>query len=446
MEGRTHKPVVNEEKCGPCGVCRGMCPSLVLGDLAAENDTVRGILSSAVTGRPKDGIPPCRDACPLGQDIQGYLACLAEGDQTGALKVILQDNPLPAVLGHVCHHPCEQSCVSSRVQDPPSIRELKRYAALAPRPEVTVPPGPAIARAAIIGSGPAGLTAAWTLALNKVAVTIFEAESVAGGMLAWAIPPFRLPRRALEQDLNYVLAHGIDLRLNTPLLPGSLRNLRGEYDAVILACGARRSRVSDLQGGDLHGMWPGLDFLKQAALGPEPQLRRPVVVVGGGNVAVDAARWALRLASDVTLIYRRDREQMPAYAEEVDAAIAEGLKIAFRTQPVSIKADDHDHVAGIVVARTTPSETPRGERVVFTPTGEQTTIPARTIILALGQETEAPAWAAAADMDGITPDRDGRLASGLYGAGDLVTGPSTVVEAMAAGAICAQAILREVAK
>ncbi len=444
MEGRTHRPELQEERCGVCGVCAGACPATFAADLAREEDSLRGALSQEALARRQSGLPACRQACPLGQDIPGYLRRLAEGDQAGALEVILRDNPLPSVLGHVCHHPCQQACINPAAGDAPRVRELKRFAALAPRPRPGEPAEPARARVAIIGSGPAGLAAAWHLARNRVRATILEAKPVAGGMLAWAIPGFRLPRRALETDLAHVLAHGVELKLGHQVSGEELARLRDEFDAVILACGAPRSKPAGLEGGDLPGVWPGLDFLSRAALGPAPELKEPVVVVGGGNVALDAARWCLRQKAATLLAYRRDKEQMPAYAEELAAAGEEGLEFRFRLQPLRVLSEAQGPGLALVCQETRPGSPGPDGRIVYEPlAGSETTLPAGTVILALGQESEAPAWARSLGLTGMAPAADGRLADGVYAAGDLVTGPSTVVEAMAAGVRCARSIIEE---
>jgi NADPH-dependent glutamate synthase beta subunit-like oxidoreductase len=442
MEGRTHRPEYNEALCGSCGVCRGACPALVAHDLATEPETLRGALAShANTESP---LPPCRQACPLGQDIQGYLTCLTQGDQAGALEVILRDNPLPSVLGHVCHHPCQQACLKPAVGQQPMVRELKRFAALAPRPSVEKPKTPAKAKVAIIGSGPAGLAAAWHLAKSGIQPVVFESEPLAGGLLAWAIPDFRLPRTALETDLNYVLAHGVEIRTNTPIDFASLEKLRSEYDAVILACGAPLAKPAGLPGDDLSGVWPGLDYLKACALGQAPKLQGPVLVVGGGNVALDAARTAMRNGAEVRLVYRRDRDSMPAYAEEIEAALAEGLGMVFLRRPIAIEAGSDDQVTGLKVCSTKMDGLDSDGRQAFVDlTDSEEVMEAGSVILALGQDTQAPDWAETLDLEGISPDDTGRIASGVYAAGDLVTGPATVVDAMAAGLTSARAIILE---
>jgi NADPH-dependent glutamate synthase beta subunit-like oxidoreductase len=445
MEGRTHKPVFNETLCGSCGVCRGACPATVAFDLAAESDTLRGVLAAQV--KAKSELPPCREACPLGQDIPGYLACLAGGDQNGALEVILRDNPLPSVLGHVCHHPCQEACLKPAVGQQPMVRELKRFAALAPRPQVAKLKTPAKGKVAIIGSGPAGLAAAWSLAKVGIKPVIFEAEAKAGGMLAWAIPDFRLPQAALLTDLEYVQAHGVEIRLNSAVDFAALDKLRADYDAVILACGAPLAKLSGLPGENLKGVWLGLDFLKACALGRPPQLKSPVIVVGGGNVAVDAARSALRMDAKVRLVYRRDREAMPAYAEEVEAASAEGLDMHFLRKPLAIEAGpDGAAVAGFKISATKLEGLDQDGRPAFKDLmGSEEIMEAGSVILALGQNTQAGDWARALGLKSISPDEKGCLAPKLYAAGDLVTGPATVVDAMAAGISCARAIMEELA-
>jgi heterodisulfide reductase subunit A len=297
-----------------------------------------------------------------------------------------------------------------------------------------------------VGSGPAGLAAAWILAGQGVRVTIYEAQQVAGGMLAWAIPPFRLPREALEEDIAYVLNHGVDLKLNTCLEPEEVLGLRRENSAVILACGSPRAKEIDLPGSDIPHVWLGLDFLRQAALGSLSEIKGPVVVIGGGNVAMDAARWCLRLTEDVTLAYRRDRQQMTAYAEEVEAAIGEGLKLVFRVQPATIESGDDSRPAFVQFLETAPAEMDEDGRRNFAPiAGREKSLLAKTVILALGQKSEAGIWATGLGLEAITPNPQGLITTGLYAAGDLVTGPATVVEAMAGGIACARHILQGVA-
>jgi NADPH-dependent glutamate synthase beta subunit-like oxidoreductase len=288
------------------------------------------------------------------------------------------------------------------------------------------------------------LAAAWSLAKTGVQPVIYESQPVAGGMLAWAIPDFRLPRAALQTDLEYVQAHGAEIRLNAAVDFAELAKLRDEYDAVILACGAPLAKPAGLPGEDLKGVWPGLNYLKACALGHAPELESPVLVVGGGNVALDAARSALRADAKVRLIYRRDREAMPAYNEEVQAAEAEGLDMLFLRRPLALEAGSDGSVAGLKVCGTKLDGMDSDGRPAFSDMpGSEETLPAGSVILALGQNTQSGDWAKALGRDSLNIGDKGRLDSGLYAAGDLITGPASVVEAMAAGIVCAQAISEE---
>lgn len=390
-------------------------------------------------------MPPCQEACPIRQDIPGYVSRIARGDFHGALESILRDNPLPSVLGHVCHHPCEAACASAPVQRPPMLRELKRFAAQGLRPSPDLPsPGPRSLRVTVVGSGPAGLSAAWLLAGKGAQVTIYEAQPVPGGLLAWAIPSFRLPREALEEDIAYILSFGVALQLGTRLSPQDLSRLRQEQDAVILACGAPKALRVDLPGTRLRGVFWGLDFLRDSAIGLTPPLEGPVVVIGGGNTAVDAARLAVRRGVPVALIYRRDPDDMPAYLEEIAAAGKEGVKMVFRAQPIALLSGNGGTLVRIRFARTVPGGVgPDGRRVFSALREDIFELPAGTAILALGQERETSLWAKGLGLSAISPDGEGRLAPGLYAAGDLVTGPATVVDAMGGGMACARAILKD---
>jgi NADPH-dependent glutamate synthase beta subunit-like oxidoreductase len=443
VQGRTHIPELRPELCGTCRICLSGCPGRVFRDLSAETDTVRRRL--AKEDQKLQEQPPCQLACPIAQDIPGYLDRIAAGDGKGALEWILRDNPFPAVLGHVCHHPCEQACVSGSIQQTPAIRELKRFAAMATRPEIKVPSGPSKGTIAIVGSGPAGLASAWALSREGIRVTVYESLPVPGGLPAWAIPPFRLPRKAVREDVDYILQHGVELQLNSHLHPEEVLALRSEYDAVILACGAATPKQTDIPGSELSGVWLGLDFLHRAAFGPAPEIIPPVVVIGGGNVATDSARWALRMVSPVTLVYRRDREDMPAYPEEVEASLAEGIEFVFKSAPVAFEGDAQKGVRQIRLEATRPDAMGEDGRRSFIPVpGTENIISARTVILALGQEKGFGQWTKAMGTQQAEPLESGSLKNRIYAAGDMVTGPATVVEAVAGGIRCARIILREV--
>jgi NADPH-dependent glutamate synthase beta subunit-like oxidoreductase len=442
-EGRIYRPVIQADACGPCGVCRGACPSTTFPDLGRDKGSLHGRLSPS----RQEVLPPCREACPIGQDIPGYIRRLAAGDPNGALEVILRDNPLPGVLGRICHHPCQGVCASAPIQRPPMIRDLKRYAAQADRPIANRKPLKPNLNVSVVGSGPAGLTAAWYLAREGASVTLYEAESIPGGLLAWAIPSFRLEREVLSRDIGYILSFGIDLRVGQHLSAQEVSRLLQEGSRVILACGAPNSASLDVPGADLPGVWPVMAFLRRAALGPAPSLQEPVLVIGGGNGAIDAARWVARQGKNVTVVYRRDREEMPAYEEEVNAAEQEGVNFTFRAQPLSLHPGDDGRLHGIRFSETEPAGySPDGRRQFQAVKGSNFDLPAGSVILAVGQVSEAPTWADQLGLTELTPEPSGRLATGLYAAGDLVTGPATVIDAMAGGIGCARAILEEWSK
>jgi heterodisulfide reductase subunit A len=325
------------------------------------------------------------------------------------------------------------------------IRDLKRYAAQANRPTVHRKPLKPDLKVAVVGSGPAGLSAAWYLAREGASVTLYEAEKLPGGLLAWAIPSFRLDRDALARDMGYILSFGIDLRVGQRLSGKEVSHLLREGSRVILACGAPKSASLNAQGLDLPGVWPGMDFLRQAALGPPPALHDPVLVIGGGNGAIDAARWVARRGGAVTVIYRRDRGEMPAYEEEVAAAGREGVKFQFRAQPLSLHPGSDGRLGRIRFAKTAPVDcAPDGRRQFEVVKDSILDLQAGAAILAVGQVSEAPIWADQLGLKGLlAPDGSGCLLPGLYAAGDLVTGPATVIEAMAGGIGCARAILEE---
>jgi len=325
------------------------------------------------------------------------------------------------------------------------IRDLKRYAAQAERPAANRKPLRPDLKVAVVGSGPAGLSAAWYLAREGASVTVFETEPVPGGLLAWAIPPFRLERDALARDMAYILSFGIDLRVGQRLSGEDVSRMLEGGSKVVLACGAPKSASLNAPGLDLPGVWLGMDFLRQAALGPPPEWIDPVLVIGGGNAAIDAARWVARKGGTVTVVYRRDRGEMPAYEEEVAAAGREGVKFHFRAQPLSLHPGENGRLGRIQFAKTEPAGcSPDGRRQFEVVKEAIFDLPAKSAVLALGQVSEAPLWEAQLGLrHPLILDASGCLSPGLYAAGDLITGPSTVVEAMAGGIGCARAILEE---
>ena len=333
---------VDLDKCTSCGECAKICPIEISSEFDADlipRKAAYKRYAQAIPGAfaiDKRGKSPCKVACPSGISVQGYVNLIAQGRYKEALAVIRRDNPLPAICGRVCTHPCEEACARGQVDQPISIRELKRFAAEweveqgemdLPEKEPARPE-----KVAVIGSGPAGLTAAYYLALKGFGVTIFEALPKAGGMLRVGIPDYRLPPRILDYEIDYIKALGVEITPNARLGEDfTVDDLRAQgYAAVFMSVGAHHCLTLGVPGEDAAGVLAGVDFLRDAALGKAGSPGDRVVVVGGGNVAVDSARTALRLGSqEVAILYRRTRDEMPAYEDEITEALEEGIKIEF---------------------------------------------------------------------------------------------------------------------
>ncbi len=367
-----------------------------------------------------------------------------------AYEVAAEVNPFPSVCGWICTAPCEAACRRGTLDEPISIRTLKRFAVehgkLQPAPPPTVRRSE---RVAIVGGGPAGMSAAWYLARLGYAVTVFEAMPVPGGMMAIGIPEYRLPRDVLQAEIQRILALGVELRLDSAMgRDFSLTDLESQgFHAVFLATGASRSRPLDVPGADLEGVVPATLFLKRVNLGEHPRLDGPVVVVGGGSTAMDAARSAWRSgASSVTVLYRRDRADMPAQVEEIEAAEREGIVIRTGVGIVEVTGHGGRVVAVQTIERQpTPGASPI-ETFADVP-GSESTVPASTVLVAIGEEPDPSILPEGAGIGvtasaGIVADprslATGR--AGVFAGGDVVSGAKTVIDAVAAGRRAAASI------
>ncbi len=286
---------------------------------------------------------PCRQACPIGNDIARAFSYASKGDIDEALRVYREDNPLPGVCGRICYHPCQTDCNRKELDEAINIRGFERF--LSDHGQIdtrlVAPAGTRQEKVAIIGSGPAGLSAAYHLARLGFPVTILEALPEPGGMLRYAIPEYRLPKDILHREIGYIREMGVEIKTNVRIGRDiSLADVRKEYQAVFIAVGAHAGRPLSIEGEDLPGVMEGIDFLKKINLGERVGLGEKVAVIGGGNTAIDCARVARRMgAQEVTIFYRRSRAEMPALPEDVTAVEAEGIKIEFLCTPVRLVAD-----------------------------------------------------------------------------------------------------------
>jgi NADPH-dependent glutamate synthase beta subunit-like oxidoreductase/2,4-dienoyl-CoA reductase-like NADH-dependent reductase (Old Yellow Enzyme family) len=401
-------------------------------------------------------VPPCKAACPAGLDIRSYIDLAAHGHFEKALEVIEEKIPFPATIGRVCPHPCETKCNRKDVDRSIAINGLKRFIADAVsarqgRRKITPFARSRGERIAVIGAGPAGLTAAYNLARQGYSVTVFEAASVAGGMLTGAIPEYRLPRDVVRTEIENIQRSGVEIRLNSPVGKDglTLENLRSQdFNAIFIAVGAHKSMSLGVTGEDLEGVYYGSSLLKEASKCTELSMKERVVVIGGGNVAVDAARTALRLgAREVSVVYRRTREEMPAYPEEIEAALQEGIEIQYLTAPLSVVGKD-GRVAGLECLKTELGEPDgSGRRRPLPLKGSEFVVAADMVIAAIGEVPELAflgTSGVAVEKGFITADPRTMATNvkGIFAAGDVVSGPATVIEAIAAGTRAALAIDR----
>lgn len=389
----------------------------------------------------------CRNACPINQDIPAYMALAREGKFEEAYKVIKQTNPLPLVLGRVCHHPCEAKCDRGRLDEPVAIREVKRLVAdyayennLEYRPPNRSERKEKIA---IVGSGPAGLAAAYDLNIEGFGVTVFEALPVAGGMLAVGIPEYRLPKKFLDHDIEQIRKMGVEIRLNTRIENIDDLFARG-YKAVFLTLGAHGERRMNIPGEELTGVFWGTEFLKHLNSGQTVDLGKKVIVVGGGNSAFDCARVARRTGAEVTILYRREKHDMPAIPEDIEAAEKEGVKIDCLSVPVEIIGNGR--VEKIKCRRMELEEFDAScRRIPCDLKDSEYTIEADSLIESIGQFPETKFLSVKTtrggklDVDSLSLATDRQ---GVFGGGDAVTGPLTVVHAMAHGQRAACSIRR----
>lgn len=439
--GTLHAGELKEAACRFCGACVEICPTGAL--------------------RDKDGVPavrrdsplPCEDRCPAGLDIPGYVRLIAGGRYREALRVIRSRLPFPGILGYVCFHPCEDSCRRGLVDQPVAICDLKRFVADTmsgdDSPAIAKPPDTG-KKVAIVGAGPAGMTAAYYLGGLGHHVGLFDRESRPGGMLRHGIPDYRLPPEVLDRDLTVLEALGTSFHMNHRFddedIVGTLKS-RG-YDAVLIAAGASASKNLAVENADLEGIYPGLEFLRSAKLSREPRLDGQVVVIGGGNVAIDAAMTAVRLgAASVHLVCLESREEMPAHRWEIAQAEEEGITVHTSLGPNRFVADG-DRVSGVEFKKCTRVFDEQGRFDPRYDDSETMHIPADAVIVTIGQQVEPDLLRRCAGVSGgagniLKVDDDFAVGiEGVFAVGDVTRGPTSVIDAVADGRHAADVIDR----
>ena len=459
---RRHPRYVDEDKCTGCSECTRVCPVDIPDEFNRCLGTRKGIAKLYAQATPnifgilKNGHSPCKMKCPAKVNVQGYVQLIKKKEYLKAVELIRQRNPLSAICGRICTHPCESECMRGKADDPIAIRLLKRFASdkememLAAGtlvlPEARTPP-PDAKKVAIVGGGPAGLSAAHDLADAGFAVTVYEAMPAAGGMLRYGIPEYRLPKKVLDHEIEIIRRKGVKFAYNCRIgQEVTLQTLRTENDAVFISAGAQKSRKLRVEGEDKNGVLHGVEFLREAASSAKPAVKDRVLVIGGGNVAVDVARTALRLgAKHVEMICLEQRREMPAYKEEIEATLAENITIRDGWGPRRILGNGS--VTGIELKRCTRVF---DEQKRFSPAFDETdlaTVEADQIIVAIGQMVDEQLVAhinvqnerGCFKADPVTGQTS---VPGIFAGGDNATGPASVIDAVAAGKRVAESIDR----
>ena len=438
---------VDLEKCTACGDCAKECPVEMPNEFNLGLSKRKAIYIYNDIAVPhkylitKNGIPPCRARCPLHVNVQGYIQLIKKGKFEEALALVRETNPFPGITGRICTHPCEEACTRANVDEPLAIDLLKRFVYdYAEKQGKKWQPTPAPfngKKVAIVGSGPAGLMAAFHLRMQGYGVTVFERMPQIGGMLRYGIPTYRLPREVLDKELEVLREIGVEFRTNSEVKgqEGILKLLE-DFNAVFLAVGTWKSRKMGIPGEDLSGVTGALEFLREANLGEITQVQGKAAVIGGGNAAIDAARTLLRLGAEkVEIIYRRTRNEMPANPEEIEEATMEGVNFRFLEAPIRVERTEEGLLLTLQKMELGEPDSSGRRRPVPVPGSEVQEV-FQFVVMAVGQELES-------ENPFNLRMEDGRISAdpltletsipGVFAGGDAVLGPATFIEALAHG-------------
>ena len=459
-----HPRRVDPERCTGCGVCQQHCPLEIASEYNQGLTKRKAIFIDYPQAVPNTHLvdrnnAPCQLTCPVRLDVREYVGLIASERFEDSLALIRSKLPFPATIGRICTRPCEEECVRGKdMEEPIAICHLKRFVAdseiQSGKPVPVEKPGNSFdEKVAILGGGPAGLTAANYLARLGYPVTIFEAQGTLGGMLRMGIPAYRLPRDILDREIDAILSLGIEIKYNTCVgkdIP--FESLMGEMDyrAVFIGVGAQEGMLLRIPGEDGDGVLSGVDFLRDLNLGKSMALRGKVAVIGGGNVAIDAARSALRIGAEkVSIFYRRTRQEMPAHDEEIQAAIEEGIEIHFLVAPVRIMTAD-GKVRGLELLRMKLGDPDTsGRRRPIPIEGSEYSVEANILITAIGQAVVMPFDPDATKVKitkrktvAVDPTTGATMVPGVFAGGDAEKGPWIAIDAIAGGTRAAESIHR----
>lgn len=454
---------IDENKCNGCGNCTNVCPVDIANPFDCELGTRKVVAKPYPQAMPgiceitKLGHAPCKVACPAHVSAQGYIQLIKKKEYIKAVNLVRERNPLSAICGRVCSHPCEEACTRADADAPVAVKWLKRFASdkeiemldngLISLPDEKTPAADA-KKVGVIGAGPAGLTVANDLADKGFAVTIYEALPIGGGMLAVGIPEYRLPKKILNHEIEIIRRKGVKIIYNCKVGKDiSFDRIREDNQAVFIGAGAVLGRKLGIEGEDLKGVVHATDFLRKVGLGEATdEVKGHVAVIGGGNAAVDSARSSVRKGCKVTIVYRRTRHEMPAYEEEVEAAIHEGIEIMFLAAPAKIIGENGAVKELECIKMELGEPDASGRRSPKPVKGSEFRLKVDVVIPAISQDTDFSfidkAQVSVSKKSLITADKKTAATSleGVFAGGDAVTGPSTVIEAVAAGKAAAESI------